>query len=216
MKLNNRKNKTIKVLVVIGIILLAIAVVIGIALAIYKLVDNTRGKEISYIDFSVYPTKRSYYVGESLDPTGVRIQVVYKNGNVKYINNVSKLEFSGFDSSEACEKQWITITYEGASVQYDIDIIELPKPTPTLESIEVYKFKDEYTLDRWNVYGPSNSGASIRCIYSDGSVVDDIPLQYEYIYHVEELSNPGITYIIVKYSDGVTTVETTVTITITE
>lgn len=216
MKIKTKRKSNKKVLIVLGIVLLAVVVAVSIGLLIYKVVDNEMGKEMAYIDFSVYPTKRTYYVGEEFDPTGIKIQAMTKNGSSTYINNASKLEFSGFDSSEPCEKQWITVTYQGVSVQYDIAIIELPKPTPTLESIEVYDLKTEYSMENWNKYGVENGSARIRCIYSDGSVEDDIPLKYKYIYGVKGVSAPGTLDITVRYSDGVTTVETTVTITITE
>lgn len=216
MKLKTKRNKRSKALIVIAIVLIAIALAIGIGLIVYKTVDDVQSKEMSFIDFSVYPTKRSYYVGETFDPSGIQMQAVAKNGSSTYISDPKQLEFSGFDSSEPCEKQWITVTYMGVSAQFDIAIIEPPKPTPTLERIEVYGLQTEYRLTYWNFYGVDNSGGRIRCIYSDGSIVEDIPLLYEYISKPQTVDSPGTTYITVQYSDGVTMVETQVEITITE
>lgn len=216
MKLKTKRNKRSKALIVIAIVLVAIALAVGVGLIVYKMVDDELSKEIVYIGFSQYPTKRNYYVGETFDPSNIEIQTMAKNGNGTYISNPAELEFSGFDSSEPCEKQWITVTYMGVSAQFDIAIIEPPKPTPTLERIEVYGLQTEYRLTYWNFYGVDNSGGRIRCIYSDGSIVEDIPLLYEYISKPQTVDSPGTTYITVQYSDGVTMVETQVEITITE
>lgn len=214
MKLKSNKKKT-KALIIVGAILLAVLVLIGVLLIVNKVVDDKNGTIASRIVISLQPDKLTYYVGESLDPSGIEVQVIMANGSSRIIKNSAELNFSGFDSSEPCEALPITVSYMGVSAEFDISIIELPKPTPTLESIEVYDLQTEYDIEYWNAYGLNIVGSMIRLHYSDGSTVEDY-LYPEYVSGVRMVDAPGTLEITVKYSDGVNMVETQVEITITE
>lgn len=215
MKLKSRnKNNGKKVLVIIGIVLAAIALISLVALLVGTIVYNQQGKQIDYLIIASYPDKLVYYVGESFDPAGLEIQVVYKNGESTYITH-SKLTFDGFDSSEISSEQEITVEYMGYTKTISVAIVELPKPNPTLESIEVYDLKTTYDIDYWNTYGLDIVGSMIRLNYSDGTIKEKYLLA-KYVSGVRIIDAPGTLDITVRYSDGVTTVETTVTITITE
>ncbi len=209
-----KKSKGRKTLKIVAIILAAVLAIILIAVIAGVIVYNQMDKKISNIYISSYPEKRYYYVGEKLDISGLEIRAVTEVGTILTVNS-RELTISGFDSSEVSEKQWVTITYEGLSVQYDITIIELPKPTPTLESIEVYDLQTEYDIEYWNSYGLNIVGSMIRLHYSDGSTVENY-LYPEYVSGVRMVDAPGTLEITVKYSDGVNMVETQVEITITE
>lgn len=214
MKLKS-KNKGKKALIITGIVLAVIVVISLIALLVGVIVYNEQGKVIDYLIISSYPDKLVYYVGESFDPTGLEFQVIFKNGESTYVSNTALLTFEGFDSSEPSSEQEITVGYMGHAKTISVVIVELPKPTPTLESIEVYDLQTEYDIEYWNSYGLNIVGSMIRLHYSDGSIEEKYLLS-KYVSGVRMVDAPGTLEITVKYSDGVNMVETQVEITITE
>lgn len=217
MKLKSKRTKGSKALIVIAIVLIAIAIAIGIAVIAYNAVDDAQSKEMSSLDFSVYPTKRSYYVGETFDPSGIKMQAMAKNGDSTYISNPEELEFSGFDSSVPCEKQWITVTYMGVSAQFDIEIIDPNATPPAAASVEMFNHYDTYTLSYWREYGFFSMGAKLRITYDDGTT-EEITLDPQWIFDIDRtITSPGTTYITIKYPlDDETVIEAKVPITITE
>lgn len=163
---------------------------------------------------SAYPNKLVYYIGEEFDPTGISVQVDFEDGTTTFIEDPSQLTFEGFDSSVPCKEQEIKVSYMGHTKTISVVIVELPKPNPTLESIEVYDLQTTYDIEYWNSYGLNIVGSMIRLHYSDGSTEEKYLLS-KYVSGVRMVDAPGTLEITVKYSDGVTTVETQVEITIT-
>ena len=161
--------------------------------------------------------KTTYLVGESFNSIGLLVQVIMSTQEATYFVDMSDpdLTISGFDSSVPNNKLAVTISYKGFTTTLDVMIKEEETTAPKLDRIEVYNFQTEYELTIWNEGGPDVAGSRIRAFYSDGSVVEDIILKSKYIPGYEQLSKPGKTSIIVRYNDGVTTVETTVEITVT-
>lgn len=213
------KNDKPKVGLIIGIVALALVLVLVVLSAVQcskdKKEEEAKGKEIEGIAIAFRPDKTTYYVGEEFDPVGTQVQVITNSQEYTHFVDWNQLTFEGFDSSVANDKVTITVSYQGYTTKFDVAVKEPQLSTPTLVGIEVYNFETTYSKSEWNTYGPKASGGRIRCIYSDGSVVEDIVLKSKYIYGVVE-SDVGTTEITVKYSDGVTTVELPITITITK
>lgn len=217
MKLKNKSRKGKKALIVLLIVLLAVVLIIGVASLVIKVVDTNLGNEISYINIMQYPEKKVYYVGEIYDPTGLELQVVAKNGNNTFVKDTSQMSFSGFDSSEACDSQTVTISYMGFSVEINV-IIKDPNATPPVAAqIEVFDHYDTYTLSEWRRYGFDYMGAMLRITYDDGTT-EEITLDPQWIFDIDRtITSPGTTYITVKYPlDDDTVIEAKVPITITE
>ena len=74
------------------------------------------------INITSTPYKTSYYVGESLDLSGLEIEAVYSNGSTSYVD-VSLDMVSGFDTSVA-RTQTLTITYGDCTATFDVEVIE--------------------------------------------------------------------------------------------
>ena len=77
------------------------------------------------------PTKTTYNVGETFDPTGLTIKMIYSDGSEVAITE--GFEISGFDSSTAMDDQIITVTYRGFMTTFTVDIVEptgAPVPSP--------------------------------------------------------------------------------------
>ena len=165
--------------------------------------------------------KTTYYVGQEFDKTGMRIQVnTDKQATTFFVEaDDEKLVISGFDSSAPAENQKITVTYEGVSTSFTVTIKEVPKPKPTLVSIEVVDLIDTYTVEKWNKNGLNPYGAYLKLTYSDGTVkgsYEETPLLWSYISPLSKVETPGTTEITVSYIEAGVKVSTTVTITITE
>ena len=208
----------------IGLIIGAVALALVLVLVVLGMVQcskdqkeaELKAKEIQYITVAFKPNKTTYYIGETFDPAGLKVQVVTNSQEYTHFVDWTQLSFEGFDSSVPNEKLTVTVSYEGYSTILDVVIKEVESSQSKLEKIEIYDFQTTYTLKKWNMGGPNTNGAKIRAIYSDGSVVEGIVLKDIYIPGYEQLDAPGTTEITVQYSDSVTTVETTVTITVTE
>lgn len=71
--------------------------------------------------------KTEYKVGDSLDVTGLTINVAYSDNTTKTISVTADM-VGGFDSRQAAESQILTITYEGQTATYAIRITASEQP----------------------------------------------------------------------------------------
>ena len=77
-------------------------------------------KTLQSIEISAQPTKVSYLQDEAFDATGLEVKAVYNTG--KEVLAATAYTLSGFDSSTAGPKT-ITVTYEGKTAQFDVNVI---------------------------------------------------------------------------------------------
>ena len=197
---------------IIGGVLVLIAVVATIMLTVVIPSVEEHGQQINKIVVSVHPTKTVYYTGEDADYTGLRIEVIQNNGET-YAIRAGVCQITGFNSAKAAEKQEITVSYQGHSTSFYIQILEKPKPTPILSSItiETLPVKTEYHLgERLNTYG-----GIILCQYQDGTT-KRINLVNSDVYGYSAISEPGTYELTVRYSENGRVAETTYTITVVE
>lgn len=223
MKLKNQnKSKSIIIVIValIAIILIAALVIGGIY--INKVVEQQKQDEedqvVRRIAISIVP-KTEYYIGDELDLTGLKIQVIAGTNEYSYFVSYpnSDLLVSGFNSSVANDALPITVSYQGFTTTFNVKIKEHASASPILERIEISdNFQTTYDKGYWNDYGPITKDVKLTLVYSDGSVVENIALKHKYIYGFTQVTSAGTTQITIKYSDGTTTVELPITITITE
>ena len=206
----------------IAVVIFAILVVIGIAVALIAVnMQNAKdqeawGKEVIGLSIESFPNDTEYYVGESFDPTGIRVQVITNAQSETYfIDDLSKLTFSGFDSSVVNETVPVTVSYNGFTATFNVSVMEYESAEPMLVSIEVCNLKTEYTLFSWTEYGISNYGATIKCTYSDGSV-KEVPLEYSNIEDTSNIDSVGEHTITIKHREAGIIKETKVIITITQ
>ncbi len=79
---------------------------------------------LSGIAIASNSAKTVYYVGESLDTTGLTLKLTYSDGSTKTVT--SGFTTSGFDSSTAGAKT-VTVTYEGKTATFTVTVTE-PEP----------------------------------------------------------------------------------------
>jgi len=94
---------------------------------------------IDSIAISTYPTKTSYYVGETADYSGLTLTAYYNNGTTQTVT--SGYTCTGFDSSVAGTKI-ITVTYSGKTAEFEITVLPvhgiLPSDDSEIETVIDY------------------------------------------------------------------------------
>ena len=103
------------------------------------------------ISVTKLPTKTEYYVGGTLDTTGLEITATYTDGSTKIVDN--GFVISGFDSSVA-GKNIITVAYDGKTATFDV-VIKAPSIALSESSLAFYLIGKTATLTATTV--PSDS-----------------------------------------------------------
>lgn len=75
--------------------------------------------------------KTDYLVDEALDVTGLTIEVLYADGSRVTVPVTADM-ISGFNSSQAAERQTLTVHYAGQSATYVIRVIPPESPDPSV------------------------------------------------------------------------------------
>lgn len=194
--------------------------------------DNNTGDEgdddqvpegVRLFNIASAPTKTVYFVGDELDCTGMELHYRDASNDPCYVNyedDPDAFEITGFDSSVPVEQQVITVTCQGMSDTFVIEIKAVESETPKLVSIHFSTYpKQIYSVDDKFSY----LDAVLTCTYSDGNT-KDIELIPEYMYGVGDVFDPSDDHILLPgehtiqieyYEDGVF-VQTEYTITVTE
>lgn len=203
MKLQNKKKKIIPIIIIAIVTVLIIAAIV--AVVIIKNPNGLgKGNEVTGIVISSIPDNE-YFVGERIDLTGLKIQVLTgdptKTYFVQYPN--ADLKISGFDSSVANESLPVTVTYKGFSTTFNVKIIDYPPEAPTVVSIRLsdnfYDFT--YTVDFWNTYGLIWDGVKLILTYSDGTE-KEVPMKSKYCSDVvQRVESAGTTQFYITYPD---------------
>lgn len=88
-----------------------------------------KGITVTSIKVNSTNHKTDYKVGEALDVTNLTIEVLKSNGSTETVNVTSDM-VTGFDSSQEATNQTLTITYQGKTTTYNVNIKkETPQPT---------------------------------------------------------------------------------------
>jgi|GEM_PF-2956570 len=110
--------------------------------------------ELTGILIESLPGREHYYVGQSFEAEGLRVNKLYSDGSDVAIP-LEDLILKGFNSEEAIEDQMITIEYEGFSETFTVTIHE--SGTPVAETVEA---------------GPVNKGDVLSAALLDGMFKD--------------------------------------------
>lgn len=214
MKLHKKKSKLFVIIPLAIIVAILVVILIGIAVL---LIPSGGGMKPTILFISSPPNKTVYLVGEEFEPQGIKAQVNTNAWKNSYFVDYTELTFEGFDSSTPQENLAVTVRYGDISTQLYVTIREEGQVDEVyLSDIEVIGLKTTYTLSDWNKYGVDASGASIKRIYSDGTVNEEnVSLQYSHIKNYAKMDSAGTTEITVSYKENGKRIEKVVTITIT-
>ena len=120
------------------------------------------------IELMHYPTKTTYYIGETLDTSGLKLMVVYSDGSEKAIT--SGFATSGFDSATIGQKD-VTVTYEGKTASFTITV-KAPEVDENAPQIVVSEVKgmagDTVTVTVSLKNNPGFSGLNVYVTYAEG------------------------------------------------
>lgn len=218
MKLQSRKTKTHTTVAII----VAAVVLVGLIIAGILILGGGSSNEehnptdIVGISMAGFP-KREYYVGEEFESEGTKVQVLTYDMAYTSFVEYGSLTFSGFDSSTPVEEQVITVSYKGFTTTFTVTIKEMPKDSPTVETIEIFDFKTTITMSDWNEFGPISliRGSTLKIVYSDGTMCDPVYVDPSWVWGYQKVSQPGTFDLTIKYNNDGTLYEKVVTITIT-
>lgn len=223
---SNRIDPQKKKWIILAAILSAL-LIIGIVIAVVvtqqlknamEEVLSQEANTISYITIRTRPDT-NFIVGEDPDYTGLTVIVVWGDYS-QTIVGPDACTITGFDSSEVAKNQEITVTYQGHSCTYTVNINEPPTEPPTIVGVEmaVMPDKTEYTLEEWLASGMEVAGGKLTIKWSDDTTTET-DLLYRYLSGVSKINTPGEHVVTVKYRvnpDDSVYYTTTFTITVTE
>lgn len=228
MKLRTRKDNKKRILLIVAIVV-AVAALVGIIVGVVSLLKDLgiiENKDkydapdsIVRIHVMIKP-KTEYFVNQEFDPKGIVVYVTTQDPDKSYtVDDVSKLTFEGFDSSEVTESLGVGVWYKGFKTEYTIEVKEFVSEAPVPVSIEVKDMILEYSVAEWQSFGPNELGAWILITYSDGSTRgsrEETPLNRGDITGWDPQYNyqPGKTYITVSHRVNDVTYTTSVEITL--
>lgn len=222
MKLQSSKKKKMWIIVVLAIVVVVLIAAVILAVSLLKqnnILPNNEENTVQGIAVNSAP-KTEYYVGDELDLTGLKIQIVMsKAGDLRFVEYPNDgLAVTGYDLSKSGE-QVLTVTYQEYTTTFKINVKEYETDKPTLVSIEVCDLISTYTVERWNKNGANLYGAYLKLTYSDGSTkgsYEETPLLWDYVEPLSKVDGAGTTQMVINYIEGGIEVSTTVIITITE
>ena len=120
---------------------------------------NVENVELTGITLKSRPNKTSYYVGDTLDTTGLTLTGTYSNGTTKEITG-------GFTCSpttlNTAGTQTVTVSYGGMSVTFTVTV-----ETPTATRVEVYSLPNKTSYYVGDTL--ETAGLNLRVTYSNNS-----------------------------------------------
>ena len=98
-----------------------------------EVVDNTPAVEITGISVNTDGVKKEYNVGDELDVSGLTITVKKSDDSEETVDATADM-VTGFDSS-AAGTVTLTVTYEGFTDTFDVEILETTPPEAEITGI---------------------------------------------------------------------------------
>ena len=150
---------------------------------------------ITGITVKAQPAKTEYWVGESLDTTGLTLTATYSDGSTQEITE--GFTVSGFDSATAGEKT-VTVTYEGFTATFTVavneTVIDENAPKIVLESKKVVKGSEfTVTVKIENNPGftylevtPTYDGVLTLVKVENGELISDFTKGKQYVWVADE------------------------------
>ncbi|MEQ8175518.1 MAG: InlB B-repeat-containing protein [Syntrophomonadaceae bacterium] len=88
--------------------------------------NNSPASALTNIAITRPAAKLSYYVGQTLDISGLEVTGTYSDGSTN-VQNIAPSNVTGFDSSVPAASQTLTITVNGKTAAYTVIIIATPQ-----------------------------------------------------------------------------------------
>lgn len=158
---------------------------------------NVTALSASSISINTNPNKLDYYLNDSVDTTGLVLNVKYNNGTTKTIT-------SGYTSSPTTltqiGTQKITVTYDNKTTTYDVNVKKNDVKSIAIKSVpETTLYYEGDYLD--------TTGLTLKVIYNNGNTKE---ITSGYTVDTTQLTTPGKQTITVTYASQTTTFNVTV------
>ena len=137
-----------------------------IVIGSYEYVSNYKSeleiKEDSATSFTPIdlPEKTTYYIGETLDLSGLNAKIEYSDGTVEYVDTASAI----YDFDEPAESTTVTLKYGNHSFSYDVQVIGV-------DDVEIESLPEKTTYSKIDVLlnGFNPTGLSLKVNFADGT-----------------------------------------------
>ena len=169
--------------------------------ATFSITVNAPAPVLDSIEVTENPTKTTYTVGDTFNPSGLEVTAHYTNGGADKVLTSGEYTLSTPDMSAAGTKM-ITVTYEEDGIEKTATFdITVNAPAPVLDSIEVtaQPTKTIYTVgDTFDA-----AGLEVTAHYTNGGA-DKVLTSGEYTLSTPDMSTAGTKTVTVTYEeDGV-------------
>ena len=161
------------------------------------------------IEVTKKPTKLKYFVGDSLDPTGIEVTMTTQTGKKSILKN-DQLSYSpgvfSFDSAYTYPReQDVTVEYYTYDRYYNLNVLrttfEVTVEINEVESIRLENYKDEYTLgDSFILDEFKEEEFKVYIKYATGGEVEVDPSLITFV--TPDLSTAGDSHVTVKYTEN--------------
>jgi len=135
---------------------------------------------LSSITITTPATKLDYIVGDTLDITGLVVTGTYSDGSTK-TETINESNVTGFDSSVAVIDQVLTVTVDGKTTTYTVDISTTPSPVGTIiQNVTIN------TDTIWNKSGsPYTIKSGVNVITGTLTIKPGVSIVFESLLNVE-------------------------------
>lgn len=120
---------------------------------------EVKAKSLDKIEMASAPAKTDVFVGKTMDVSGAKIKLTYNNNTTENIDVTSEM-CSAVDTSTVGKKT-VTVTYNGKTTEFTINVVEPQPESVTLKGVEGKSVKEGKELDL--------TGMTAVVKYNDGS-----------------------------------------------
>ena len=150
----------------------------------YKSELELKEESITNLELISAPTKKDYYVGESLDLTGLQLRATYADGTSEILDNAS----TSANLGTASDSTPVTLKFGSKSVSYNIKVTGIQN----IELIEEPESKLYELSALKNGFTPA--GFKFKVNYADGTSNSDIsPSLFKYLGDIQTAGKKTIT-----------------------
>ena len=169
--------------------------------ATFSITVNAPAPVLDSIEVTENPTKTTYTVGDTFNPSGLEVTAHYTNGGADKVLTSGEYTLSTPDMSTSGTKT-ITVTYEEDGVEKTATFdITVNAPVPVLDSIEVTENPTQTTYTVGDTFDAA--GLEVTAHYTNGGA-DKVLTSGEYTLSTPDMSVAGTKTITVTYEeDGV-------------
>ena len=138
------------------------------------------------ISITQYPSKVTYFIGETFDPSGIIVMAAFSDGSTRDVTN--SVSYTQPDMTAAGEKE-ITVTFGNVSSSFNITALDIE-----VTAIAITQFPDKLEYNAGDEF--TYSGIAVTADFSDGTSSD---VTGSITVAQPDMLTPGVKAVIVSY-----------------